>query len=97
MLKRMLFILPVVLGSLPVVIGSAWIAAFWLGWKCPNIFELSVALNSSETMNFMGFVFMGFVAWPIVGVIATLPLLKLYEVRKLARRKKLVAMRAAQA
>jgi hypothetical protein len=96
MLKRMLFILPLVLGSLPVVIGSAWIAALVLGWTFPNIFEPSDAANTSENMNFIGFVFMGFVVWPIVAVIATLPLLKLYEVRKLARRRELVAQRTAQ-
>lgn len=97
MLKRMLFILPVILGSLPVVVGSAWIAAFVLGWKFPNIFEPAMALSASETMNFIGFVIMGYVVWPVVGIIATLPLLKLYEMRKLARRRKLVALHAAHA
>jgi hypothetical protein len=97
MLKRMLFILPLVLGSLPVVVGSAWVAAYVLNWKFPNVFEPSTALSASETMNFIGFVLMGFVVWPIAGVIATLPLLKLYEVRKLARRRRQVALRAAHA
>jgi hypothetical protein len=95
MFKRMLFILPLVLGSLPVVIGSAWIAAFVFGWKFPTILEPSTALSASETMNFIGFLLISFVVWPIMGMLATLPLLKLHEVRKLARRRRLVALSVA--
>ena len=92
MLKRMLNILPLVIGSLPVVLGSAWYAAFKLAWQFPNILQPSVTVSPS--MNFVGFVLIGFLAWPIAGVMVTLPLLKLYDVRKLARRRKLVSSSA---
>lgn len=92
MIRRMLKIVPLVVGSLPVVAGAAGYAAYGLDLKLPNILEPSVALSANQSM--VGFLLLGFLFWPAVGFALTLPLLKLYDIRKLARRRKLVAARA---
>lgn len=95
MLKRMLTIVPLVFGSLPFMVGSAWLAAFQLGWTFPNIFHPSVTLTANQ--SFVGFLLTSFVVWPVVGVVATLFLIALYDKRKKLRRRKLVALNASLA
>jgi hypothetical protein len=92
MLKRMMKIVPLVFGSLPVVAGAAGYAAFGLDWRFPNILHPSQMLTQYQSM--WGFLLAGFVFWPVVGMVLTLPLMKLYTIRKLARRRKLVSARS---
>lgn len=92
MLKRMMKIVPLVMGSLPVVAGAAAYLAYGLHWKFPNVLHPSIPLSENQSMA--GFLLLGFVFWPVVGVVMTLPLMKLYSIRKLARRRKLVSARA---
>ncbi|WP_408601445.1 hypothetical protein [Pseudomonas sp. PLMAX] len=92
MLKRMMKIVPLVFGSLPVVAGAAAYATYGLDLKFPNILHPSVMLDADQSMA--AFLVLGFVFWPVVGVVLTLPLMKLYTIRKLARRRKLVSARS---
>ncbi|MNO10433.1 hypothetical protein D3C81_2343010 [compost metagenome] len=48
----------------------------------------------TQYQSMWGFLLAGFVFWPVVGMVLTLPLMKLYTIRKLARRRKLVSARS---